>query len=130
MFITAHVFFDDAFEQRADINGRYKINSYVKQFIKSVETATRYSSFSLYKTFEELTFIYIHTSDVDVYYVPTYVWKQTLPYVIGSMIPQVCCLEWACLFFWVRLMTFCLGFFHSTIVSYTIYLKWQQCLIN
>lgn len=37
----AHIFFDDAFESRQDSNGIYKVNSYVKQLITSVETAAR-----------------------------------------------------------------------------------------
>lgn len=42
MSFLAHIFFDDAFESRQDSNGIYKVNSYVKQLIASVETAARY----------------------------------------------------------------------------------------
>ncbi|XP_062589948.1 chitin synthase chs-2-like [Saccostrea cucullata] len=37
----AHIFFDDAFEARADGQGRFKINSYVKQLINSIPIAAR-----------------------------------------------------------------------------------------
>ena len=42
IFQTAHIFFDDAFEAHTDKEYDFKVNSFVKELIKTVRVSARY----------------------------------------------------------------------------------------